>query len=864
MAANRFHLTGKEEMGKRAIMSRLAIAVVLTTLGCSGIFNTGKTVGPGEQPEVIEQLDILQSIYGNSPGEECTNDGDCRIGLECQASVCTAVGGLEEGQCCVLSSDCADGLVGSINTENLEMPKSCMPQGDGEQWDLCTMDKDCQKGLYCQPVAFTGTCQPAGEGEVGTNCEDTGDCAAGLYCGIDGRCGIMGNQIQVYKPMECKSSGEIGGEPRVLFEVPRNGQPLPDFYRLPFPNDVRIKDGKLDLSGHPTPGPGVVGFDVAARVIKAMEEDLSGFGTNPVVFFRFSERPGLKSIKTGKEPNVIMVDITDQMESGYGKKMSISWVASTGRGLYICQNYLAVYVPWARPLKGNHTYAVLILDSVMTDPTEGNPEPFAHDDDFKLMMSDAIPGDGDLKAAWEVFTPLRQFLSTTQADNLGVVKSAIVGATVFTTYDPTDRMAKFKEEMDTIDLPEIVDAVLCDGQAVSPCDDGLIGEAHERGCMEPDPDFHEIQGIVKVPTFQSGNKPYVEPEDGGGVEWDALGRPIVQGFEEICFSFTIPKGTPPEDGWPAVLYGHGTGGNYRSQIATGVAETLSKLKVWNDDTGAYDRDCPMAVFGWDQVLHGPRIGDAPLDPDALVFNFRNPRAALGNFYQGASEAMVLARLLVAWNDSAPAIDNVDTTMNPEAVQFLGHSQGGISGPLAMPFVDAVDSMVISGTGGGLVESMLRKSSPVDVKEGVIVALQDENVGRTHPILAMLQNYYDPVDPINYASLLFYTPFGGHKVRTFHPLGISDLHTPPKTMKALSQAMRAMLARSPSLAEEDFEPFDGVQQVELPYKVSGGITVEYGLPPEDGHFVIFQNEDARRHYTNFLGTAVLDDKPLVVE
>ena len=36
------------------------------------------------------------------------------------------------------------------------------------------------------------------------------------------------------------------------FEVPRGGKPLDEFYALPFPNDIRLKDGHIDLSGHPT------------------------------------------------------------------------------------------------------------------------------------------------------------------------------------------------------------------------------------------------------------------------------------------------------------------------------------------------------------------------------------------------------------------------------------------------------------------------------------------------------------------------------------------------------------------------------------------------------------------------------------
>jgi pimeloyl-ACP methyl ester carboxylesterase len=844
----------------------LLALLLLTVSGCTDFFSKGKTLGP-QTTDAQFSGDVFQTLYGNGPGEACDFDGECRIGLKCVESICAVVGEGESGSLCILSDDCEDGLVCSFDTEHLDQPKTCVPQGDGEQWDTCTTDKDCQKGFYCQLLSFTGTCQPAGDGDVGIECEDTGDCVAGLYCGVDGRCGIMGAQVPLFTGEECEPSSVIGGTPRVLFEVPRKGQPLKDFYRLPFPNDIRVVDGKLNLAGHPSPGPGAVGYDIAARVISAMEEDLSAFGTNPVIYFRFSQTPDLNSIQTGENPNVLLVDITDAMQAGYGKKQSISWVASTGRGLYICQNYLAVYVPWARPLAGGRTYAVMVTNGLLTDPgdeAETDPGPFAADTDFLAMIGDAAPADKDLKTAWDKYAPLRDFLETQQAGNLGVSSNNLIGATVFTTYSPDGRLAKFKEEMDTIALPEIVDAVVCDVGTVSPCDDGLTGEEHRRGCMSVSPDFVEVQGLIKFPVFQVGDKPYIEPKDGGGIEFDALGRPVVQGFEEVCFSLTLPHGTPPATGWPVVLYGHGTGGDYRSHITTGIAARLSKFMVWNQDTEASDREVKAAVFGWDQVMHGPRVGPAPLDPDSLVFNFRNPRAALGNFSQAAAETMVLARTLAEWNSHAPDIADAQDILSPDQVLFFGHSQGGISGPLAIPFVDAVDAMVISGTGGGLLESLLRKTAPVNVKDGVIVALQDENVGRTHPVLALIQQYYDAVDPINYGEKLFYSPVQGHKVYTFHPIGLTDLHTPSKTMKGLSQAMRAMLTKAPSLAEEDYEPFGGVQQVELPYSVSGVLTVEYGLPPDDGHFVVFQNEDAIRHTNNFIGSAFLDGKPYVIK
>ncbi|MBM4353483.1 MAG: hypothetical protein FJ109_06745, partial [Deltaproteobacteria bacterium] len=568
-------------------------------LACSGLFSTGETLPPGGPYDALAESDAYQTIFGKGPGEDCAAAPDCRIGLKCQEGKCAVVGEGPQDALCILSDDCGDGLVCSVDTMHLDQPKKCMPEGEGEQWDVCTTDKDCKKGFYCKMLTFSGSCQPSGTGDVGAECKDGGDCLAGLVCSVDGRCGIMGAQVPLFIGEECESSAAIGGDPRVLFEIPRKGQKLKDYYRLPFPNDIRIVKGKLDLTGHSTPGPGVVGYDIGSLVVEAMSEDLGAFGTNPVVFFRFSMRPDLDSFETksdpegGKTPNIYLVDITDDQDPSYGKPISMSWVASTGRGLYICQNYLAIYVPWARPLAGDRTYAAIVGNTVMTDP--GDPEegeepeaaaPFMQDADMKAVLADAIPTDPDVKAAWDKYAALRKFLASSQAGMIGLSKAVVAGAAVFTTYDPTERMAKFKEQMDTIDLPEVVEAVVCEPGAVSPCDDGLSGPDHKRGCMGEDPNFIEIQGLLKIPTFQEGEKPYVEPEDGGGLEWDALERPVIKGFEEICFSMTVPKGIPPENGWPVVLYGHGTGGNYRSQIAEGLAAKLTNMTVYNPDSGA--------------------------------------------------------------------------------------------------------------------------------------------------------------------------------------------------------------------------------------------------------------------------------------
>ena len=72
---------------------------------------------------------------------------------------------------------------------------------------------------------------------------------------------------------------------------PRAGEVTDDFYRLPFPNDLRRVNGKLDLGELPSPPAALPPFDLAAKYLAAAAEDGSGFGLHPVVFFRFSRKP---------------------------------------------------------------------------------------------------------------------------------------------------------------------------------------------------------------------------------------------------------------------------------------------------------------------------------------------------------------------------------------------------------------------------------------------------------------------------------------------------------------------------------------------------------------------------------------------
>ena len=97
----------------------------------------------------------------------------------------------------------------------------------------------------------------------------------------------------------------------------------------------------------------------------------------------------------------------------------------------------------------------------------------------------------------------------------------------------------------------------------------------------------------------------------------------------------------PANGWPLVIYAHGTGGSYRSHIKR------ESPRHWLRCTA--DNTVPIAVLGIDQVQHGPRRGASTESPNNLFYNFANPYAARDNAMQGAADQMSLGKLAATLN-----------------------------------------------------------------------------------------------------------------------------------------------------------------------------------------------------------------------
>lgn len=782
-------------------------------------------------------------------GDACAGPDECNRGLVCaDDGTCQAPGNVAEGEPCYRTAECAEGLycdsVGSV----------CLTAGDAGLGQSCGTTGDCAAGLVCAPSGFSGACIQPGENDLGDACEGYFDCIAGLGCvpnplepDAGGVCqaGVAGLPLP-WPGVECAE--DEPGDFRVYFEVPDGD--VTEFYRLPYPNDIRLQNGHPNLDGHPSPGDGILGFDIVQRYKDAIESTQDRFGLNSWAFLRFSERANFETLASGGDNPTVRAIVLSPDHPRYGQSIGLRWQAATGGNKYICQNWVAVRPggDWGRPMDPDTTYAVLLTTAIRS---EGGV-PARQDDDFAAMLATARPA-GALGDAWDAYQPLRDWIADSGTD-----PATLAAAAVFTTGDPVAE-ARALTTPARAQVPTASELTVCDGATVSPCDDGLQGDEHERGCFERGEGYDEIHGKLSLPIVQEGTAPYLDGTSGGAAT-------SVQRREDVCIGMTVPDAAMPAEGWPVIVYAHGTGGSFRSHMRDGTVDIVNSISIDG-------QTLQFLTIGWDQVGHGSRRNGDETPPNEVVFNYANPRAAKGNFLQGAVDTHAVLEYvtnLVIAADESPTGEEIRA--NPEQIYFFGHSQGGTTGPLALPWDPTAKGAILSGAGAGLALAILGKTSPVNSPEAVAAVLAEcglqgcAELATTHPVINLLQAYFDPVDPVNFGHLLAATVVEGETYphHVFHTNGLQDTYSPNPGLDAMARALRATYI----LPFAGDEPIEGVPSAAAPF---GGNIVhnmmsysvlgrQYAPADYDGHFVVFRHPDARADVAEFLGTAVLSGMP----
>ncbi len=788
---------------------------------------------------------------GGGVGEGCSESSDCRPGLNCRGGECDPAGDLEEGDTCVAAAECGDGLQCAA--------RQCTPLADdaGDEGAACESDLDCVRGLRCAFAGFSLGCLPEGDGDLGAACGTSVECLAGLGC-FASRCsppppgvppfvaGPFGTDIECAEPTE--------GHTRAYFEVPGvDGGDPGDFFRLPFPNDAAIVDGRPDYSGFPTPGETLLGFDPVQRYIDAVRGDFHGWSPNASVVFRFSAPVDFETLRTveGEPPRVLLIDL-DPESPRYGEDIGPGWFYSGGGWQYVCRDWIGVRAsPGA--LSPGGVYGIAITRHARDK--EGRAlERAPH---FEQLLSVAAPADTRLAEVWRSYAPLRDWLEQDE----GFGPDDLLVASVITIAEPDTTVARLAETIAGLDVPVASAWTRCAAGVESPCPqrDG------DRGCPAEDERFEEYHALLELPVFQQGAAPYLLPQDGGGVDPASPAR-----SESVCVSLTVPRGDAPEAGWPLAVFAHGSGGSFRTHVSDAVAGELSDASVPGGSV-------PMAVLGFDQVQHGTRRGGSDRDPKDLFFNYANPDAARGNAQQGAADLLSVARFAATLDVTAGETGGRSIRVDPEAIVFFGQSQGSTHGSLGAPFSTLFKASVLSGNGGSLAWSLLTKRSPIDIAAGVAAILPDfadePDNGRKihHPVLTLMQQWIDPADPLNFARRMTREPAEGVPPKhLFQPVGLRDTYSPVETMQQYARAGR-LDEVAPDQAEGGPAPLARTDP--LPAPAAGNLRVDGSdythalrqyAPPEgvDGHFVSFEVRRAVTDIARFLGMAARGEVPQI--
>jgi predicted esterase len=606
------------------------------------------------------------------------------------------------------------------------------------------------------------------------------------------------------------ASPDASGAPTVaLFELPgaSGAGASGEYYALPFPNDLRVRaDGTLDLDAHPRPN---VLID---QYLSTFSSHFEGFGTNSGIFVRFSAGIDVSTLPASAEAaraddaSVYLVDV-DAASPERGLRRPLRFRFEAAEGQTIGADWLAVLPYPGFTLRPRTTYALVVTTRL--HGADGSA--VQRSADFEALLAGAAEAH-----ALAVYAPLTTWLDEAGGDE----RADVVSAAVFTTQDPTALMGRLREVVHaSVAAPTLAEVQPAGGDAT----------------------LSIFTGSLQVPIFQRGESPY--QTEGGDIVTDAEGVPQVQRMETVRVAFTFPPGPVPASGWPVVLYAHGTGGDFESFIDDGTAARFAARG--------------LAVMGADQVLNGARLGGG--SPDLLFYNFQNPLAGRDNSRQGAADNFQLTRLI-----ARVAIPEGGRThrLDPARAYFMGHSQGGITGPLAFAYEPDLHGAILSGAGGLIYWALLLKTQPIDIPGLLSTFVRDTPLDEFNNVLALVQMFIEPADPINYARLITREPPPGVPLRdVFQSQGFVDHYTPPPCIEAFGVA----LGGSP--VGPLIEPLDGFdlaarRLLEPPVSRNlGERTVVFHQYPaaagSDGHFVDFDDPDARRQSVEFLVTLVSD-------
>jgi hypothetical protein len=613
-------------------------------------------------------------------------------------------------------------------------------------------------------------------------------------------------------------------------------------FAAPFPSEhLRRADGRLGLATFPNPS-GVPLMEAARRLVEAGAD---GFGrTSPILFAgtaplgaRVAPPPLPEAAPDPTVLDTLDADAAVVPLDGDPTPARIRVARLDDGGPFGAPNLLVLLPEQGRPLRAGTRYAAFVRRSLGDEA--GAPL------GVSAVMAALAAGDPPetlTPAAAEAYRAAVERLAT-----LGVDPEALAGLAVFTTGDPSAPLRGWLEAARTQDPPALEGPV-------------TLREVFDGFCV--------YTSTVTFADYQEGRPPF--ETEGGAIQLDDAGRPIVQRRARARLVLTVPRAPMPPGGFPLVVFARTGGGGDRPLVDRGPRRAAGAPDV--PGTGPARELAVMGLAGLsvDGPNGGPLRNPSGGDEQFLVINVTNPAALRDNLRQSALELALALDVAATLSPSAAGCPGLVATSGAARLDLtrpalMGHSMGATIAPLALAIEPRFAGAVLAGAGASWIENIVYKRSPLPVAGVAELLIGYTALGRRvssfDPAVGLVQWAGEAADPPVYGDAL---RAGATHVLVFQ--GIDDSYIPPPVANPLHLTFDAALA-APAL-DDDYLAQRGGAPVPLPYQPTDGAPLRLVVPHaedgiEDGHEVMYQLDGPKLQYRCFLADVAAGRPPRVV-
>ena len=594
------------------------------------------------------------------------------------------------------------------------------------------------------------------------------------------------------------------------------------FYDFPFPSDLRLQaDGRPDMNGFPS-----VNAELIRDALAIVTDDHRGFTPNGATYFRFdgaldpATLPASAADSIADDATAFIIDI-DATSPEQGRRVPAYVHFEASRSAFWRSNMVSVRPVPGVGMRPGTRYAVGLTDGLRSE--DGGPVVAA---ESLAALRDGGTGDAALAD---------HYAATFGAlDGLGFDTSRIVALTSYTTSDVALEMDALRQAV--LDHPSFA----------------VTGWTKDENSEVYYATFETLEFFGEgTPPFDSylGEGRFVFAEDG---------TPTGGTVGQVTMAITVPTGDMPAEGYPLVIYGHGTGGDHETHLGAQGEGSFLALES-------------LATLGFDAALHGNRVEG---DFDYVTLLATNPIAAREVVRQTVVDTMVLYRL---HREGALVIPDAVTGRGDLSFEagynaYMGHSQGAQEAGVLLGVEPDVEFAFLSAGGAGLSITIQERSfngTPIVCTLALLIGVDCNSLTPDSPLLTLVvQPVLDGADPLNFAHRFNREPIPGAPARHIvMSQGILDQLTPPRSQDALAMAIGLPLVEPVYRTSDPVDLTDPPREtppvannVMTPNGPATGGMVQY---TGEGHFAIYDNGAARNRYLKFFRTS-LGSQPTIVE